>query len=89
LIPLGAESLHLARDFLYGLQECGDFGRSAKISALGEGSGFYDAVRTAANPISGWPTRTVCTVFGSWLHQMLRRKYSGRSGARLLRCLRN
>jgi hypothetical protein len=92
MVLLNAESLHLAREFLDALQERG---LSAGLLTLASSGGEIESMTefaqraAASNSIPGWPARAVCTGRGSWLHQMLRRKYSGRSEARLLKCLRN
>jgi hypothetical protein len=51
VVPLGAESLHQAREFLDALQECGFAGRSVNTPELRQGNGFNDAVCTAGRVI--------------------------------------
>jgi hypothetical protein len=92
VVPLGAENLHPAREFLNALQErvLSAGLPTLAISGREMDSTMRSAQRVAAsNLTSGWPARAVCTLCGSRLHQVLRREYSGRSRARLLRCLRN
>jgi hypothetical protein len=51
VVPLGAKSLHPAREVLNALQEPGAVDRSADTSELRRGDGFHDAVFTAGRSI--------------------------------------
>lgn len=91
-MPLSAERLHSARDFLGALQERGVVGRLANTRDRRRGEGFGDGVCTAGrgNQLNLMLTsESSCRHRNSRLDQMLHRKSSGRSEGRLLRFLRN
>jgi hypothetical protein len=90
-VLLGAECRHLAGEVLDLLQKCG-VGGWTYTSELRLGCHLGDAVHTAGCGVQAALLLTGengLYVGGSRLYQMLRRKSSGTSGARPLRCLRN
>jgi hypothetical protein len=89
---LGVECCHLAGEVLDPLHKCDAVGewRNARERRLG--CGLDDAVCTAARGVQvslRLVGENVLYVGGSRLDQMLRRKSSSTSGARVLSCLRN